>query len=155
MWKVKPSQGNPPAGERRGILVVDDNHTVRSVLQLALERSGFEVWLADDGREAIRLYRRHGARIAVVLLDVCMPGLDGPQTLEALREVNPDVRACFMSGSAAAEDQEELRRRGGAPVIAKPFPLEELANLLHTLAHRPPDGLPGSAPADYPPGRPR
>jgi CheY-like chemotaxis protein len=113
--------------------VVDDEHFVRSMLQLGLERNGFDVWLAANGREAIDLYRLHQDRIAVVLLDVRMPGLDGPGTLDALRELNPQVLACFMSGDAGAYDPQELLQRGAARVIAKPFHLDPLADTLRLV----------------------
>jgi CheY-like chemotaxis protein len=119
--------------ERPGVLVVDDEHFVRIMVQLGLERNGFEAWLAANGREAIQLYRMHRDRIAVVLLDVRMPGLDGPRTLEALRELNPAVQACFMSGDPGAYESNELLQRGAACVIAKPFDLNELAKVLQRL----------------------
>ena len=127
--------------DKPGVLVVDDENLVRIMLQLGLERSSFEVWLACNGREAIHLYRKHRDRIDVVLLDVRMPGLDGPQTLDVLRELNPKVLACFMTGDTGAYHLEELRQRGAAHVIAKPFRLEQLAAILRLLVN--------GAPADY------
>jgi CheY-like chemotaxis protein len=138
---AEPSQAaeGEPTGQqfpaRPGVLVVDDDHLVRCMVQLGLERSGFDIWSASNGREAIQLYRAHRESIGVVLLDVRMPGLDGPETLDALRELNPDVRACFMSGDMGGYEPEELRRRGAADVIAKPFLLDELANRLRLLLH--------------------
>jgi CheY-like chemotaxis protein len=132
----QPEQGEPTVRKVRdkpGVLVVDDDHLVRSLVQLGLERNGFEVWQASNGREAISQYRAHRDRIAVVLLDVRMPGLDGPQTLAALRELNPEVLACFMSGPGTDSEREEWRRDGAADVIAKPFLLDQLANLLGRL----------------------
>jgi len=118
-----------------GVLVVDDEHLVRIMVQLGLERNGFDVWLAPNGREAVDLYRAHREEIAVVLLDVRMPGLDGPRTLDALRELNPEVLACFMSGDTGDYNPEELRHHGAAHIIAKPFLLDDLANILRLLAH--------------------
>jgi DNA-binding NarL/FixJ family response regulator len=69
-----------------------------------------------------------------------MPGLDGPQTLEALRELNPEVLVCFMSGDASAYEPEGLRQRGAACVIAKPFRLEDLANVLRLVTQGVPAG---------------
>jgi CheY-like chemotaxis protein len=123
----------PPFPERPGVLVVDDEHFVRSILQLGLERHGFEVWPASGGREAVRLYQAHRHRIRVVLLDVRMPGLDGPGTLDALRELNPGVVACFMGGDLGACDQDELLRRGAVRVVTKPFHVNELADDLLAL----------------------
>ena len=128
--------------DRPGVLVVDDEHLVRIMVQLGLERNGFDVWLASSGREAIRLYRKHRGSIAVVLLDVRLPGLDGVQTLEALRQLNAEVRACFMSGDPGAYEPDGLRQRGAACVIAKPFQLEDLANVLRRVAQGVPAGLP-------------
>jgi CheY-like chemotaxis protein len=128
---------------RPGVLVVDDEHFVRHMVQLSLERDGFDVWLASNGREAIRLYREHRDRIAVVLLDVRMPNPDGPQTLAVLRKLNPAVQVCFMSGDAGAYEPEELRQRGAACVIAKPFRLEDLAHVLRLVTQgEPADPLP-------------
>ena len=118
-----------------GVLVVDDEHLVRVMVQLGLERSGFDVMAACDGREAIELYRAHREDIAVVLLDVRMPGLDGPKTLDALRQLDPNVSACFMSGDFGAYDPDQLIERGAAYVIAKPFFLDELANILRLLVN--------------------
>jgi CheY-like chemotaxis protein len=138
------AEGEPPVRQPRekpGVLVVDDDHLVRTTVQLGLEQEGFDVWSAPNGREAIHLYRKHSEHIAVVLLDVRMPGLDGPQTLDGLRELNPRVRACFMSGDVYKQT-EGLRQRGAAQVIAKPFHLDQLADILRPLAHDVPADLP-------------
>lgn len=136
----KKSQGavaEPTVGQlcdKLGVLVVDDEHLVRIMVQLGLERNGFDVWLAPNGREAIDLYQAHEEDIDVVLLDVCMPGLDGPATLDALRQRHPHVRACFMTGATGPYEQDELVQRGAAQVIGKPFRLNDLANILRLLA---------------------
>jgi CheY-like chemotaxis protein len=122
-----------PSRERPAVLVVDDDHLVRIMVQLGLERKDFDVCLASNGREAIHLYEQQRAHIDVVLLDVRMPGLDGPQTLDALRVLNPKVLVCFMSGDTGAYQQDELQQRGAAHFIAKPFRLDELAKLLRRL----------------------
>jgi CheY-like chemotaxis protein len=126
---------------RPGVLVVDDEHVVRIIVQLGLERENFHVWLASNGREAIELYRTHRDHIDVVLLDVCMPGLDGFQTLERLRELNPRILTCFMSGHPGSYRPEELRQRDAAQVIAKPFHLDQLAHVLRLLVNGGPAAL--------------
>ena len=120
---------------RPGVLVVDDEHMVRIMVQLGLEQYGFDVIVAQNGREAIELYRRNMDEISVVLLDVRMPGLDGPQTLKILREMNPDVLACFMCGDTVADKLKELFERGAVNVIAKPFRLDDLVSILGLMAH--------------------
>ena len=126
-----------------GVLVVDDEHIVRIMVQLGLERNGFEVLLASNGREAIELFQTHRQAIAVVLLDVRMPGFDGVQTLDSLRELDREVPTCFMNGDPSAYEPDELLQRGAAYVIAKPFQLDELANILGQLAsHAPVEFIP-------------
>lgn len=127
--------------KKPGVLVVDEDHLVRIMVQLGLERNGFDVWLARCGREAIDLYGRHTEEIAVVLLDVRVPGLDGLRTLEVLRELNPQVRACFMSGDIGPSKPEELLKHGAAYVIAKPFLLGDLTNILRLMAQGVPADL--------------
>lgn len=134
----------PSAQQRHGkpgVLVVDDDRLVRLLVQLGLERNGFDVWLAPTGREAIELYQEEQERIAVVLLDVRMPGLDGPATLDALRALNPDVPACFMTGDSGKYEPEELLQRGAAHVVGKPFHLDHLAEILRLLAQGVPADL--------------
>jgi CheY-like chemotaxis protein len=134
----RTAEGKPAVRQLRdrlGVLVVDDEHLVRIMLQLGLERDGFDVWLASNGREAIELYRKEGENIAVVVLDVRMPGLDGPATLDVLRELNPGVRVCFISGDLGDYKPEALLQRGAAYVLTKPFHLNQLAHVLRLLAH--------------------
>jgi CheY-like chemotaxis protein len=117
-----------------GILVVDDEEGVRGVLKVRMRQQGFTVWLAADGQEALDLYRRHREDIDVVLLDVRMPGRDGPQTLAALQQLNPQIRCCFMSGDLGSYTEERLRGLGAAAVLPKPFHLDEVAQALWELA---------------------
>ncbi len=122
-----------PARARRGVLVVDDEHLVRIMVQLGLERDGFDVYVANNGREAIQLYRAHRESIDIVLLDVRMPGRDGPQTMDALRALNPKLLVCLMSGDTATYRLEDLRQRGATHFLAKPFRLDRLAKVLALL----------------------
>jgi CheY-like chemotaxis protein len=113
-----------------GILVVDDEPGVRSFLQRGLALNGFRVWLAADGEEAIGIYRAHQDSIAVVLMDVCMPGIDGPATLAALRNIDARVRCCFMSGGAGDYSGDELLAGGASHIFGKPFSLAEVVRVL-------------------------
>jgi CheY-like chemotaxis protein len=128
-------------GQNPGVLVVDDDTLMRIMLRTGLERHGFQVWLAASGREALALYRQHREATAVVLLDVRMPGLDGPQTLEALHCLDPEVVACFMSADPGGYQPDELRERGAKYVFVKPFRLDDLAKTLLLLAHGVPTSL--------------
>jgi CheY-like chemotaxis protein len=117
-----------------GILVVDDDACVRDILNLGMRQRGFAVWLAANGQEALDLYCRHRWAIDVVLLDVRMPGLSGPQTLAGLQELNPQIRCRFMSGDLGSHTEAILGNAGAATVFSKPFPLHEVAEMLWELA---------------------
>ena len=88
------------------------------------------MWLAVDGETAIDLYRRNAAGINVVLLDVQMPGMDGPQTLAALRQVDPGLVACFMTRDPGTYTRAELLLLGAVRVFEKPFRPAEVAESL-------------------------
>lgn len=122
------------AHRKYGVLVADDEPDIRAVLHEGLEREGFAVWVAGDGDEAVALYRGHRRNIDVVLLDVCMPTLDGPAALKAIQALKPAIPCCFMSGYLGEHTAEALRRRGAQAIVTKPFEVVELAQTLRTLA---------------------
>ena len=116
-----------------GILIADDMGLLLTLLKFELEPRGFNVWLAVDSSDAIDLYRRHQDQIDLVLLDVQMPGLDGPHTLAHLQRIDRDVAACFMTGGSGAYTEVELLNRGAIHVFTKPFRLAEIAEALERL----------------------
>jgi anti-anti-sigma factor len=121
-----------------GVLVVDDEEAVRSVIQIGLYYRGFEAWVAAGGDRAVELYRRHLGEIAVVLLDVHMPGMDGPRTLAALQQLSPTVRCCFMTANPAPYTEESLLRLGAVRVFLKPVAIAEIVGTLNRLTGRSP-----------------
>ena len=131
--RVRPvEEAAPPA--RPGILVVDDEPALRTLLHTVLQRKGFAVWLADGGRSAVETYREQEAAVSVVLLDVRMPDMDGPKTLAALQRINPAVVCCFMTGFAGEHTPDSLLGLGAARLFEKPFRVEEMAQALWQTA---------------------
>ena len=134
------SAGSQPRGDgkkaardrspRPGVLVVDDEPGVLALLREVLQREGYPVWLAASGDEAVTTYRRQQDQIRLVLLDVRMAGLDGPQTLAELRRLNPALRCCFMSGHTGRYTEEQLLQAGAWGVARKPFRLADLLTLV-------------------------
>lgn len=120
-----------------GILAVDDEPVVLAVLEARFRIEGYKPWLAGYGHQAIELYRRHREEIALVLLDVQMPGMDGPRTLIALQNLYPTVPCCFMTGNPTPYTEESLLRLGALRVFRKPFAFSEVIDTLNKLAGRP------------------
>jgi CheY-like chemotaxis protein len=113
------------------ILVVDDESGVRKLLCAVLRQYGFGVREASSGEEAVALYEQHRADIDLVLLDVRMETLNGPDTLAALRRFDPLVRCCFMSGHAGDYSNNDPLALGACHVFSKPF--RSLNELTRTL----------------------
>jgi DNA-binding response OmpR family regulator len=136
MWETASGEcgaAMDAAPRKSGILVADDEGWVRGVLDIAMRRQGFAVCLAANGHEALDLFRRRRETIDAILLDIRMPGLDGPQTLAALRELDPEVPCCFMSGDFGDYTEEELLQLGAAKIFAKPFHLDDVVQVFRAL----------------------
>jgi CheY-like chemotaxis protein len=102
-----------------GILIVDDEDTIRRVISRRFQMEGFRVWEAPSGAEAVELFQVFQDEIQGVLLDVCMPGLDGPETLQRIRAINPRVLACFLTGYSDKYTDDDLLQRGATEVFLK------------------------------------
>ena len=103
------------------VLVVDDEDVVRRTVKIALESKGFEVAVAENGREAIELLRQNSDRISLVLLDLTMPVMNGEETLERLREIRADVPVIISSGYSEAEARRRMGNMGALTFIQKPY----------------------------------
>jgi CheY-like chemotaxis protein len=112
------------------VLLVDDEVIVRDVVREMIERLGFSVLTAADGREAVDLYRERGREIAMVLLDMTMPHMDGAETFRELRRLDPAVRVILSSGYAEQDVAPQFAGKGLSDFIQKPY---TLANLQTTL----------------------
>ncbi len=127
--------GGPDRAAAQGlVIVVDDEESLRELLRLVLRSNGYAVQTAAGGEQALGLYRQCAGAAPLVLLDRKMPGLDGMETLAALREIDPQVRCCLMTGDSAGYTDEELAALGVACVLHKPFRLDEVIQVARLLA---------------------
>ena len=109
------------------MLVVDDEADVRVMAEAALRRYGYEVLLANDGRQAVELFERDPGAIDVVLLDMTMPSMDGEETYMHMRHVRPDVRVIASSGYNQIAALRRLTGKGLVGFIQKPYTASQLA----------------------------
>jgi CheY-like chemotaxis protein len=115
------------------VLLVDDEELVRVASQAMLERLGYRVLTAVDGREALELFRARADDVACVLLDLLMPNMDGERTLHELRRLRPDVRVIVASGYS--REKAAARLGDGTPTafLKKPFDEGELEEKLRSV----------------------
>jgi len=103
------------------ILVVDDEEGLREVTRRILTRSGYTVLIATTGAEAIELASEHQGSIDLLLTDVIMPKMQGPQVANAIKKLIPDIRVLFMSGHAQPVLEAEAVIGTEFQLVEKPF----------------------------------
>lgn len=115
------------------VLLVDDEEMVLAVGKRLLEASGFSVFTARDGREALDVFKKHGEGIVLVLLDLTMPHMDGEETYRELRRLRHDVRVILSSGYNHQEVIGRFSGKGLAGFIQKPYRLAELKEKIRSV----------------------
>jgi len=119
-----------PKGGGEIILVVDDEENIREITRATLEKFDYQVLTATDGTEALAIYARRGAEIALVLTDMAMPFMDGAATIRALRKFNPQLKIIAMSGLMSNEQAADLQSMNVSTFLSKPFTAEKLLTTL-------------------------
>jgi PAS domain S-box-containing protein len=128
---ANPTARAPAAWRGHGcILVVDDEENVRQTVAAMLEKIGFTVEIAGDGREGVERFRAHPDRFTAVLMDLTMPHLDGKQAFAELRRIRPNVRVVLMSGFNEEEAAGDLAGKKLAGFLQKPFEFDALIAVL-------------------------
>ena len=126
-----------PRGGQETILVVDDEETIRLLVQDILEDLGYNVLSAGDGFEAVALYREKAGTIGLVILDMTMPGMGGRETFEKLKEMNPGVRAILSTGYSEDERARQMLAMGVKSFVQKPYRIDDLALAVRRILDSP------------------
>jgi PAS domain S-box-containing protein len=112
------------------VLLVDDEEMVLSVGKKMLEIIGFSVLTAEDGREAVELFRQRPDEIKCVVLDLSMPHMGGEEAFGELRKIREDIRVVLSSGYTEQEIEERFMGEGLAGFIKKPYMLSNLQSIM-------------------------
>lgn len=118
----------------RKILYVDDDPDLREIARISLERSGeYTVLTAANGRQALAFIP--GFRPDLIIIDVIMPDMDGPATVEEIRKIpgGVDIPVAFLTSRLEQQDCDEYRRIGALGVLAKPIRPSQLALQIRQL----------------------
>jgi signal transduction histidine kinase/ActR/RegA family two-component response regulator len=122
------------SGARPLVLLVDDERTLREMLRMVLNLSGYDVVEAADGHQALELFAEHQAAVRAVLLDVQLPGgLSGVDALERIRALDASIPVVLCTGFARDEEMARLRLLAVDDVLLKPLDLRLLLERLRVL----------------------
>ena len=113
-------------GENEVILLVEDDQATRKLGREVLEKFGYTVIEAEDGLQALELYRSRHAGINLVILDAVMPGLNGGEVFREMLAIKPDERVIFCSGYGSDAVSLTEYEGGRAYFVAKPYSVREL-----------------------------
>ena len=119
-------------GGAETLLLVEDNDSVRQVTAQALRRRGYTVYEARNGEEAIEWFSKSAAKAQLLVTDVVMPGLSGPNLAARLVRMNPNLRVLYMSGYTDDATSVHGNFWGGVPLLQKPFTPAQLAASVRT-----------------------
>jgi DNA-binding NtrC family response regulator len=124
IWEMNPSTP---------LLVIDDNKALGNAYELLLEEHGFHVMSASSGDEAIGLCERGPSNVSLAIVDLRMPGLDGPATIAALRGRTPELKVIAVSGQMLSPYFARLSDLGVRHFLPKPFGIDGLLEAIHDV----------------------
>ena len=115
------------------ILLIDDEDMILREVSQMLEMIGYQVACANGGREAVELFKGRESLIDLVILDLIMPGMNGEQTFNMLRVINPRVKVLLASGYSINETARRILENNGTGFIKKPFSLRALSHRVRRI----------------------
>lgn len=115
------------------VLLVDDEHSVRTVVRAMLSYRGYKVVEAADGEEALRRFKESTQKIDLILLDLQMPRMNGWDTLDRILEINPKARVLLLSGGNFEPPSGRTLNSQAMGVIAKPFQGADLLRAIREI----------------------
>jgi PAS domain S-box-containing protein len=115
------------------VLLVDDEEMIIDVAQRMLDKLGYKVFTARDGKEAVAAFRKHKQEIDVIILDMIMPKMSGGEAFDRIKEIKPEIKVLLSSGYSINGQASEILNRGCNGFIQKPFNLQNLSKSLRTI----------------------
>ena len=118
------------------VLLVDDEDIIVDIGKKNLEKLGYKVITARNGKEAVELYKKTQGNIDIVVLDMIMPEMGGGETYDKLKEINPDVKVILSSGYSIEGQASEILKRGCDGFIQKPFRMKQLSRKINEVLEK-------------------
>lgn len=124
------SKQKPKPVQRKKLLIVDDEPSIRGLLQTYLQENGYEVFIASKGSEALEIM--HSKSPDMALLDIMLADENGLELLTQVKEINPDTPVLIMTSMGYEEDLlQEAKNKGANSYISKHLPLDQLLMEIH------------------------
>jgi len=125
--------------KKNRILVVDDDHAMRLALSESLESCGYDIVAAENGREALELFKK--GKFDLVVTDMKMPGMTGIEVLRGVKKLSPEIPVILITAYGTVGTAVEAMKEGAAEFIMKPFSLDDLEavvkHVLNTFTKKP------------------
>jgi len=118
------------------VLLVDDESMIIAVGREIIENFGYEVLIAKNGKEAIKVYQKNRDKVDIVILDMVMPEMGGGETYDKLKEIDPDVKVLLSSGYSIDGQAAEIMERGCDGFIQKPFNMIDLSQRIRKILEK-------------------
>ena len=135
--KPLPTAQTPAATNVRGgrecVLLAEDEDVIREMAQLGLEAKGYKVITSNDGAAALAAYREQWKNIDVVVADMVMPHMSGPELFEGMKQINPGVRVIVSSGYSHDQEGQRMLRHGCLGFLQKPYNTEALSHAIRSV----------------------
>jgi PAS domain S-box-containing protein len=128
--ETEEKASTPPMGRGEQILLVDDEIAILQITRESLEGFNYRVLMAENGADAVAIYKRHKGEIRAVITDMMMPVMDGPTSIQALREIDPEIKVIGISGLGSEAALTKAGRLKVQSFLKKPY---ATASLLTTL----------------------
>lgn len=113
--------------QRKGcVLIVDDEESIRTMIAQMVQKLGFDLEMAPDGREAVEMFRKDPNKYSLVLMDLTMPHMNGELAFAKMRKLNPDIPIVLMSGFNEEQASSRFKGKGLSGFMEKPFNFAKL-----------------------------
>ena len=135
--KAPASAPSQPETTTRGghecILLAEDEEIIRDMAQLGLESKGYTVLTAPDGATALSTFRQRQEEIDLVIADMVMPCIGGPELFARMKEIDPGVRVIVSSGYSHDQEGRRMLRHGCLGYLQKPYNMDSLNQLVRNV----------------------
>ena len=118
---------------RKGILIAEDENTIRTLLAALFEREHFTVYQAVDGLAALELFEAHANHIALLITDLGLPKLGGVELISELKSLKRTIKVIAISGYGRDEVRTEVLNAGGDAFLPKPLVVKDLLQVVKRL----------------------